>query len=298
VATRAELYAAQVAQLIEGAKALTPEAEHAIERLLAQADREILGRIAWLDPKSFTAFQLDSLRTSIDQAMAQFRTAATDKVQQLQEKAAIAATHGTSNTVAAALGTAVSLGAVNPTTLRIAQGYSADLISGLSADASAKIKGVVQRAFLGGQSLSDIIAGVGHSLDGGKFSGVFTEVGDRAMKLAVNEVLRVHSISGQARLQDLASRNAAIQKMWMHIPAARVPRITHLLADGQVVAVDKPFLVGGEELMFPRDPSGSPENTIFCHCVSVAYIDDADLYATAADRETLAKVGLKVSRGN
>jgi hypothetical protein len=39
-------------------------------------------------------------------------------------------------------------------------------------------------------------------------------------------------------------------------------------ADGQVRKANEPFDVGGEELMYPRDPSGSPENTINCHCFS------------------------------
>jgi len=295
MASRATLYADQVQALINGAKNLTPESEKAIELLLAQASRDILGRIASLDPRSFTSVQLQHLLASIDQAIATFRTKATDSVNGLQAKAAQLAVQDTSRTVGAAIGGSVSLGAVNMTTVKVAQGYAADLITGLSADATTKLKGVVQRSFLGGQSLGDIISQVGHVLEGGKFSGIFTDVGDRAMKVAMNEVLRIHSISGQARLYELASRNHAIQKRWLHIPAARVPRISHILADLQTVAVDEPFMVGGEELMFPRDPSGSPENTIFCHCMSVPYIDDADLHATAADRATLKRFGLGIS---
>jgi hypothetical protein len=152
----------------------------------------------------------------------------------------------------------------------------------------------VQRAFLGGQSMAEIDDAVGTAMEGGKFSGIFTDVGDRAFRIAFNEILRIHSIAGQARLEDLASRNKAIKKRWMHIPAARVPRVGHMLADGQTVAVDEPFEIEGEELMFPRDPSGSPENTIFCHCVSVPVIEHADLHATAEDHATLAAVGLSM----
>jgi|SRR6185437_3705946 len=293
--SRARLYAAQVTKLIDGAKSLTPEARAAIEGALAQADREILGRIAQLDPKSFTVQQLAALRSAIDQELVKFRVTATAKVNALQERAATMATQQTSNVVSAALGIGQPIGTVNMATVRIAQGYAADLISGLSADAAAKIKGAVQRAFLGGQSMSEIIDQVGRALEGGKFSGIFTDVGDRAMRIAFNEILRVHSIAGQARLQDLASRNKAIKKRWMHIPAARVPRLGHILANGQTVAVDQSFKVEGEDLMFPRDPSGSPENTIFCHCVSVPFIDDSDLYATAADRKTLAAAGISIA---
>ena len=195
----------------------------------------------------------------------------------------------------AGLGTTASYAALNMNTLRIAQAYTADLVSGLSAEATTKLNAVLQRAFLGGQTLPEIIAQVGKAISGDKFSGIFDEIGDRAFKVATNEIMRVHSIAGQARMKDLATRNGKVKKMWMHIPAAMVPRITHLIADGQVVGVDEMFTVGIEQLMFPRDPNGSASNTINCHCISIPYIDDEDLYATAEDRATLEAVGLKLS---
>lgn len=35
------------------------------------------------------------------------------------------------------------------------------------------------------------------------------------------------------------------------------------------IALDAPFIVDGEELMYPGDSDGSPENVIQCHCVSI-----------------------------
>jgi hypothetical protein len=44
----------------------------------------------------------------------------------------------------------------------------------------------------------------------------------------------------------------------------------HQNANGQTVATDKPFIVGGEELMFPGDRSkSSVKNWIHCRCVSL-----------------------------
>jgi len=37
--------------------------------------------------------------------------------------------------------------------------------------------------------------------------------------------------------------------------------------EGQVVAINEPFIVGGEELMFPGDPQASAENTVNCRCL-------------------------------
>ena len=55
-------------------------------------------------------------------------------------------------------------------------------------------------------------------------------------------------------------------------------RDAHHLADGQRVPVDEPFVVDGEELMFPGDFSlgASPENTINCRCTVVYVIDKGE----------------------
>lgn len=43
-------------------------------------------------------------------------------------------------------------------------------------------------------------------------------------------------------------------------------RPAHHAADNQVRPLMQPFLVGGEELMFPVDPRGTPSNVINCRC--------------------------------
>ena len=66
-------------------------------------------------------------------------------------------------------------------------------------------------------------------------------------------------------------------KEWRATEDART-RIAHLDADGQRVPVDDPFIVDGEELMFPADFSlgASPENTVNCRCTVVYVIDEGD----------------------
>jgi len=43
-------------------------------------------------------------------------------------------------------------------------------------------------------------------------------------------------------------------------------RAAHIAVDGQQRKLDEPFDVGGEQLMFPGDPVGSPENVCRCRC--------------------------------
>lgn len=57
-----------------------------------------------------------------------------------------------------------------------------------------------------------------------------------------------------------------LEKMWLATDDGRT-RPHHREAEGQRVPVDKPFVVGGFELMFPGDPSGPPQEVIQCRCV-------------------------------
>lgn len=294
--TQQEQFAAKVQQLIAQSRALPPEAKAVVAELLNEARKRIIAEIADLDPSSFLYAQRTALKNSIDRSMEQFRAQATQQVEQLEEKS-FQQTLGTASSPLAAAGYDVAaLGQVSRSALTIVQGYTADLITGISRKAAADINAAIARAFLGGQSTSDIIAQIGRALGGGKFDGLFGPIGERATTIAVNEVLRVQSLAGQARLEQMAERHPDLQKKWVHLPAAKVPRIMHIAASGQTVPVDKPFVVAGEELMFPRDPNGSPENTINCHCVSVPAFERQDLVPTQDDRDLLRRLGISVSR--
>lgn len=61
-----------------------------------------------------------------------------------------------------------------------------------------------------------------------------------------------------------------VQKEWLAVEDART-RESHAQADGQVVGMDEPFVVGGAHLMFPGDPDGPAEEIINCRCV-IAFI--------------------------
>jgi len=55
------------------------------------------------------------------------------------------------------------------------------------------------------------------------------------------------------------------EKEWASAHDSRV-RSTHLAADGQVVGIDEPFLVGSSELMYPGDPNGPIGEIANCRC--------------------------------
>lgn len=62
-------------------------------------------------------------------------------------------------------------------------------------------------------------------------------------------------------------------KQWMTAPGARNPRHElYVGLDGQTVALDETFDVGGAPLQHPGDPDGPPEEVINCRC-SMSYVE-------------------------
>jgi hypothetical protein len=299
--TPQQQFAQKVRELIAQSKSLPKEARKKVIDLLNESRKRILVQLMDANPQSFTAAQLNALKVSVDQALQDFANQATSYVKQQQEQAAkIGSGMVTQPLVSAGLD-AVPLGHISTSTLTIAQGYTADLITALSKNAAAQVNAAIQRAFLGGQQVSDIIDMVGKALNNGKnFGGLFTNIGERATTIANNEILRVQSMATQARLEDAVERHPDLKKVWKHIPAAKFPRVTHELADGQVQDVDKPFLIPArlgmppEELMFPRDPNGSAENTISCHCIETPYFDPEALNPSASQKKLLTDLGISV----
>ena len=293
--SRAQAYAQQLDELTRAAEALTPEAEARIRKLLEDANRQIISDLAGADPKNYNTQRLHAIKAQIDRVMADFATQASSQVEKLEEQVYQKSAQSIDATVAAGTGTLAVNPLVDRAALQVIQGYTSDLISGLSRNASAKINAAVQRAYLGGADLAQLTKQIGTARYGSEFTGLFSQVGEHTVNVALNEIRRVQSVASFTRIRDLAPMHPKMGKGWRHIPVARVPRVSHILANGQVVAPEMPFIVGGEELMYPRDPSGSAENTINCSCLLYPAIANDDLKPSDRERELLKSYGISVS---
>lgn len=87
-----------------------------------------------------------------------------------------------------------------------------------------------------------------------------------SVRSAVIARTEVHSAAMWAQVEAVRETGLVLRKQWVAAQDERT-RIDHGEADGTIAADGQPFIVGGEELMFPGDPSGSPENIINCRCV-------------------------------
>lgn len=67
-----------------------------------------------------------------------------------------------------------------------------------------------------------------------------------------------------------------MEKVWIATLDSRT-RHDHAVADGQTVAEDEPFRVGGYKLMYPGDPSGPPHEIYQCRCTMIAKVKGVDM---------------------
>ena len=162
---------------------------------------------------------------------------------------------------------------------------------------------------LAGQVTSSTYAAIQQALQDGVAAGedinriaarvqdVFAQAStNRAKTIARTEVISAANGSASLAASQLPSDVAAGQEFI----ATRDDRTRddHAEADGQIVAMGTPFLVGGESLLYPGDPAGSAENVINCRC-TVAFLTPADFERAGRSRVVplaVAKYALRTVR--
>jgi len=106
----------------------------------------------------------------------------------------------------------------------------------------------------------------------------------RAARTAVTGAQNAGRLDSYLRAEEMGIR---LKKRWLATLDSRT-RHYHADADGQTAEEDKPFIVGGEELMFPGDPNGSGWNVYNCRCTMVAEVEGVDMSdALRRDRDGL-----------
>lgn len=113
----------------------------------------------------------------------------------------------------------------------------------------------------------------GHSID--QIERSMREVTDLTRAVA-RQVARTEVVAaanaGSVKRMELEGDNGAKFKQWLSTLDSRT-RPTHVTADGQVVARDDAFVVGGRSMQYPGDPAGGQAETINCRC-TILWTDD------------------------
>lgn len=166
----------------------------------------------------------------------------------------------------AALGIEVGGPLITQALARTAANWSADKLAIGLEDGRAAIEAHVRLGVLGGNSPHEVMVGIGEQLDA---PGPFRSVKLRTEMIMRTETGRIHSTATQARMEAAAELVPDLGKQWLWSGKSRQ---AHAAVNGQQRKVSEPFDVGGEQLMHPRDPSGSPENTIACGCEAIPWM--------------------------
>lgn len=148
---------------------------------------------------------------------------------------------------------------LSATALEILQGFSADLIQGLTRDAVKKINGELTLGLMGGKTPFEVMQAIGRNLDD---KGIFKTIASRAETITRTEMARVHSTAREARSQATvkASPDEKWMKRWISSGKAH-PRSNHAALDGVTVPADEDFPGG---IPYPHAPGLSASESINC----------------------------------
>ena len=96
----------------------------------------------------------------------------------------------------------------------------------------------------------------------------------RAATIARTETHSAASFANHQVGMQFAKTQPAMQKQWIATNDVRT-REAHRIANGQIVNIDTPFIVGGRPMEYTGDPNGGAANIINCRC-AVIYIEPQD----------------------
>jgi hypothetical protein len=121
-----------------------------------------------------------------------------------------------------------------------------------------------------------VASGLGQAEAGKLIQNAVREKGGTLSRARSRVIARTETHGASQAAVNLAAQSIdlPVKKEWISAGQPGRTRDDHLDADGQVRNINSPFIVGGEELMYPGDPSGSAEQVINCRCVEGVVIGD------------------------
>lgn len=278
MASKETQFKRKVQQLIREANRLEDDAVKRAIRLLADARKEVAATVASTEWK---AYHLPQMKAAIERAMQEFAGKYGADLRDVQ-RGFWDQGMDLVDLPLREVGIIQAIPEIDTAMLSVLQDFSTDLVQGLSRDAVKKISQELSLGLLGEKQPYEVMKAVGRNL---KDKSIFKSLAHRAETITRTEAGRVLEAAGQARKEAAAAVVPGLKKQWFYGHSPKMPRLEHMAAHGQVRKVDEPFDVGGEKLMYPRDPAGSARNTINCGCASIPYHEDWD---AATRQESIA----------
>ncbi len=154
------------------------------------------------------------------------------------------------------------LGAEVANVYQPAYGTLSDLLQRNDVNNLSKISQAITQGFINGQSIDKVTS---------NFMDIFGASEYQAERIARTEFTRSAGAGDYAATLDASEQGLNLKRMWVATLDDRT-RESHQEADGQIVGIDEPFIVDGEEGMYPGD-FPSVETNINCRCSVVTLID-------------------------
>jgi uncharacterized protein with gpF-like domain len=269
-------------------------------KILRAARSDIAARLAGAGT-NFQVYALRELTRSIEREISQLESA----LSRLAAQSTINAYELGVESLAEpfrALGYQASFYRPSTSQINILTDFSADLIRNVSAETIAKINTAVRSGILGGRTPLDTMERINSILGVDNYGRMMTKgVSIRAERIFRTENMRVFNLAHHSQQQAMSGMFPGLLKRWLATGDSRT-RDTHLEAhirySNNPIPADEPFVVGGEELMYPLDPAGSPENTINCRCTEVTIHPEIGVIGTPLDSAVTREIGKREKSGD
>ncbi len=272
--TPIERFLAEIAAIRAALDRLPDATVAAILDALRTARTRVLGELAAAPAASFTQFRATDLERRIRDVMDRFVERYQGIVREPQSLVYDAGQRLAAQPFVAA-GVTFGVPQVGRRALEVAQNFQALLISNATDETIGRISTELRLGLLRGESVPEIMPRIAGTLaDPGPFGSLMA----RAEAITRTELGRIQAIATQAGLEETQRLVPDVQKQWVHSGnTGPWRRLGHIDAEGQVREVAEAYRVRAEAgapyeaLQYPRDPAGSPGNTINCGCLSLPY---------------------------
>lgn len=278
---RRRRFKAERRRQVEIATEIQAETYREIVRHLEEARDRIAAALA-ASPSVFESWRLRGLQEQVRAALALFERGATTVLTTGLDRSWVAG----SDLVVAPLSAAgieirALLPALDPRILDAIKVFQVDKIREISTSLVTRVTSELTQTAIGVQSPWEAATKIAEQLERPK---------PQALTIVRTELGTVYSEAGQQRMEQAVKAGVkGLQKLWRRSGKLH-PRLTHELADGQIVDVDKPFIVGGIEIPKPRDPSIPASERINCGCQSLPHMSHWKLSTPGARAYTAEEI--------
>lgn len=252
---REKAFERKLEELIEKVGGLTDaEVSRALE-ILEAARKEVASLVAETE---WQAYRIPQLKEGLDRAVESFRRQYGRQLETAQANMWAAGIDMVDGPLRVA-GFSLAAPEISLDALSILQGYSADLVGGLAADALKSLNTEITMGILGEKTPWQVMQGIGRSLDD---PGVFGKIATRAEVIARTELARVNSAAREARIRAVVESNPRGDWMKKWLSSGKFhPRPHHAALHGVTVPIEENFPGG---IPYPHAPGLPAAEAVNC----------------------------------